>query len=84
MYINGVDIKKLKIEVENGYTPSSATILELIQNTHRYLFLSRCDSQIREEIALSEDMGAGWEYLDRVIDAAMTPNAAVKPRRSDV
>ena len=33
MYINGVDIKKLKTEVENGYTPSSATILELIQNT---------------------------------------------------
>lgn len=70
-YVNGVHLADLKNHVGEGYNPSSATILELIVYAQRYLFLSRCDSQIRLEIASSEDMGAGWEYLDHAIDKAI-------------
>lgn len=71
VYLNGVRLDLLKSEVENGFTPSPATIIELIKYAKRYLFLSRCDSQIRLEIAESEDMGAGDVYLDKAIEDAM-------------
>lgn len=70
-YVNGVQLANLKKHVGDGYNPSSATILELIVYAQRYLAFSRCDSQIRLEIAASEDMGAGWEYLDHAIDKAI-------------
>lgn len=69
--VNGVQLADLKKHVCEGYTPSPATIIELIAHAQRYLFLSRCDNQTRMEMAESEDMGAGWKYLDQAIDNAI-------------
>lgn len=69
--VNGVQLADLKKHVSDGYTPSSATIHELIVHAQRYLFLSRCDCQTRMEITESDDMGVGWEYLDQAIDNAI-------------
>ena len=69
--VNGIDIELLRKSVEDGYSVSSATTLELIKHARRYLFFSRCDSQIRLAIADSENIGAGWEWLDKAIDEAI-------------
>jgi hypothetical protein len=79
-YVNGISLDKLQKSIEqDGYIASNATVLELIKYTRWYLFFSRCDSQIRGDIADSEDMGAGHEYLDIAINKAMHEQEISEP-----
>ena len=72
MYVNGVELDVLKREVDNGYSPTTATILDLIEKARgyrdakRYVYL--------RDAKLHDPVWAAWvefndpDDMDRIVD----------------